>query len=182
MTTIDPLRDRNRRFAETGAHVGATIYPQQDAYVITCLDPRVDPAAFLQLELGDAAVVRNAGGRVTDEVLSDLAYISHLSANRLKPEGPLFEVAVIHHNQCGTHFLADPAFRQEVTAAIGTDDATVAAMAVTDPERTVRIDVARVRASAVLSDRLTVSGHVYDVTTGILTTIVPAVAIGTGDA
>ena len=79
--------------------------------MITCLDPRTDPSAFLELGLGDAIVVRNAGGRVSPDVLTDLAYIGYLSA-RVNPAGARFEVAVIHHTDCGTHFLADADFRR----------------------------------------------------------------------
>ena len=79
--------------------------------MITCLDPRVDPAHFLGLGLSDAMVVRNVGGRVTPEVINDVAFIGQLAENAL-PDGPLFEVAVIHHTQCGTGALADDTFRR----------------------------------------------------------------------
>ncbi len=111
MADIDPLLDRNKHFATTQAYQGAPIYSRRGVCVITCLDPRTDPAEFLELELGDAAVIRNAGGRVTPAVIDDLAFITYLSEAVLKPEGPLFEVAVIHHNKCGTSFLADADFR-----------------------------------------------------------------------
>jgi carbonic anhydrase len=142
--------------------------------VITCLDPRTDPAAFLELELGDAAVIRNAGGRVTRAVIDDLAFISYLSETTLKPEGPMFEVAVIHHNKCGTSFLADADFRRNFATHVGGDEATLATKAVTDPVQTVRHDVELLRSSTVLSPKIRVSGHVYDVDTGVVTTIVPA--------
>jgi carbonic anhydrase len=173
MAYIDPLLRRNKDFAATGAHEGASIVARHPVYLITCLDPRTDPSAFLQLELGDAMVIRNAGGRVSPDVLKDLAYIGYL-ANTLVPGGPRFEVAVVHHNQCGTHFLADDEFRRGFAELIGGDDAALAREAVTDPEQTVRFDVELLRSAIVLPDTITVSGHVYDVTTGLVTTIVPA--------
>src|SRR5580700_148454 len=109
MAHIDPLLRRNRDFAATGAHERASIVARFPVYVITCLDPRTDPSAFLGLEVGDAMVIRNAGGRVSPDVLKDLAYIGYL-AGKLVPVGPRFEVAVVHHNECGTHFLADEDF------------------------------------------------------------------------
>jgi len=172
MANIDPLLRRNKDFAATGAHEAASIVAKYPVYVITCLDPRTDPSAFLGLELGDAMVIRNAGGRVTPGVLKDLAYIGYLSRT-LVPGGPRFEVAVVHHTQCGTHFLADENFRRGFADLIGGDDAALAAEAVTDPEQTVRFDVELLRSAAVLPDTITVSGHVYDVTTGLVTTIVP---------
>ena len=61
--------------------------------MITCLDPRTDPASFLGIGLGDAVVLRNVGGRVTPAVIQDVAYIGYL-VDRIAPEGPYFEVAV----------------------------------------------------------------------------------------
>ena len=80
----------------------------------------------------------------------------------------------MHHNQCGTGFLADEEFRRGFADIIGGDDASLAAEAVTDPEQTVRFDVELLRSATVLPDTITVSGHVYDVTTGLVTTVVPA--------
>jgi carbonic anhydrase len=173
MANIDPLLRRNKDFAATGAHEGASIVAKHPVYVITCLDPRTDPSAFLGLELGDAMVIRNAGGRVSPDVLKDLAYIGYLS-NTVVPGGPRFEVAVVHHNQCATHFLADEEFRRGFAELIGGDAAAVAAEAVTDPEQTLRFDVELLRSSSLLPDTIAVSGHVYDVTTGLVSTIIPA--------
>jgi carbonic anhydrase len=173
MAHVDPLLRRNKDFAATGIYETAGIVAKFPVYVITCLDPRTDPSAFLGLELGDAMVIRNAGGRVSPGVLEDLAYIGYLSRT-IVPGGPRFEVAVVHHNQCGTHYLADGKFRRGFADLIGGDEAALAAEAVTDPEQTVRSDVELLRSAAVLPDTITVSGHVYDVTTGLVTTVVPA--------
>jgi carbonic anhydrase len=173
MAHFDPLLVRNRDFATTNAREGTSISAKLKVYVITCLDPRTDPSAFLELGLGDAMVVRNAGGRVSPDVLTDLAYIGYLSGVVI-PGGPRFEVAVIHHTDCGTHFLADKDFRRGFAALIGGDDATLAAEAVVHPEQTVRADVDLLRSSTILPATITVSGHVYDVNTGLITTIVPA--------
>jgi carbonic anhydrase len=174
MAHIDPLMQRNKDFAAAGAHEAATIVAKFPVYVITCLDPRTDPSAFLGL--GDAMVIRNAGGRVSPDVLKDLAYIGYLSRT-IVPGGPRFEVAVVHHNQCGTHYLADGKFRRGFAELIGGDEAALAAQAVTDPEQTVRSDVELLRSAAVLPDTITISGHVYDVTTGLVTTVVPAAPV-----
>jgi carbonic anhydrase len=173
LANIDQLLQRNKDLAATCAHKEASIIARHPVYVITCLDPRTDPSAFLGLQLGDAMVVRNAGGRVSADVLKDLAYIGYLSRT-LVPGGPRFEVAVVHHTQCGTRFLADDKFRRGFADLIGGDDAALAREAVTDPEQTVRFDVELLCSAAVLPDTITVSGHVYDVTTGLVTTIIPA--------
>jgi len=162
--------ERNRAFAAAGGHEGAVVFPTLGLFVITCLDPRVDPAHFLGLGLSDAMVVRNVGGRVTPEVINDVAFISQLGEN-VVPEGPLFEVAVIHHTQCGTGALADDAFRHRYAERIGADESTLLEHAVLDPVATVAHDVALLRTASAISPRVTVSGHVYDVVTGLVETV-----------
>ncbi len=175
MTTanVDPALERNRAFAAAGGHQGAVVFPNLRLFVITCLDPRVDPAHFLGLGLSDAMVVRNVGGRVTPEVINDVAFIGQLAENML-PDGPLFEVAVIHHTECATAALADDAFRRRYAERIGVEQATLREHVVLDPAATVRRDVERLRSAPPISPRVTVSGHVYDVVTGLVETALPA--------
>jgi carbonic anhydrase len=170
---IEPALERNRTFAAAGGHEGAVVFPNLRLFVITCLDPRVDPAHFLGLDLGDAMVVRNVGGRVTREVINDVAFIGQLAENAL-PDGALFEVAVIHHTQCGTGALADDAFRRRYAERIGVEESTLREHAVLDPAATVARDVGRLRSAPAISQRVTVSGHVYDVVTGLVETVMPA--------
>ncbi len=162
--------ERNRAFAAAGGHEGAVVFPNLRLFVITCLDPRVDPAHFLGLDLSDAMVVRNVGGRVTPEVINDVAFIAQLAEGFL-PDGPLFEVAVIHHNQCGTGALADDTFRRTYAERIGAEESGLREHAVLDPVATVAHDVALLRTAPAISPRVTVSGHVYDVVTGTVETI-----------
>jgi carbonic anhydrase len=173
MANIDTALERNRAFAAAGGHIGAVVFPALRLFVITCLDPRVDPAHVLGLGLSDAIVVRNVGGRVTPEVINDVAFIGQISESVL-PDGPLFEVAVIHHNQCGTGALADDAFRRRYAERIGADEETLREHAVLDPAVTVARDVERLRTAAQLSPRIGISGHVYDVVTGLVETLLPA--------
>jgi carbonic anhydrase len=170
---IDTALERNREFAAAGGHEGAVVFPDLRLFVITCLDPRVDPAHFLGLRLSDAMVVRNVGGRVTPAVVNDVAFIGQLT-EQLLPEGPLFEVAVIHHTQCGAGALADDDFRRRYAQRIGADESELRDHAVLDPAATVTIDVERLRSAPAISPRVTVSGHVYDVVTGLVETILPA--------
>lgn len=172
-SNIDSALERNRAFAAAGGHQGAVVFPNLRLFVITCLDPRVDPAHVLGLGLSDAMVVRNVGGRVTPEVINDVAFIAQLIENII-PDGPLFEVAVIHHSQCGTGALADDTFRHRYAERIGADQSTLREHAVLDPAETVTRDVERLRSAPALSPRLTVSGHVYDVVTGLVETVIPA--------
>ena len=170
---------RNKAFAANGRHEGVGPVPGLGLFVITCLDPRVDPAYVLGLDIGEALVFRNGGGRVTDEVIENVAYVSFLAEGML-PEGPLFEVAVIHHTQCGAGRLADDAFRHGYAERIGVDEQTLRELAVVDPVATVAADVERLHSSDAISSRVTVSGHVYNVSTGLVETVVPAAAVTPG--
>ena len=170
---VETALERNRAFAAAGGHRGAVVFPKLRLFVITCLDPRVDPAHFLGLQLSDAMVVRNVGGRVTPEVINDVAFIAQLSEN-VVPDGPLFEVAVIHHTQCGTGALAGDTFRHRYAGRIGADEADLRDHAVLDPAATVTRDVERLRSASAIPGRVNVSGHVYDVVTGLVQTILPA--------
>lgn len=162
--------ERNRAFAATGGYRGAVVFPNLRLFVVTCLDPRTDPAYFLGLQVSDAMVVRNAGGRVTPDVITDVAFIAQIAENVL-PDGPLFEVAVIHHTQCGTGVLADDSFRRGYAQRIGVEETSLLERAVVDPAATARHDVELLRAAPAVPSRVTVSGHVYDVTTGLVHTI-----------
>ena len=168
---IEGALERNRTFAAGGGHEGAVVFPNLRLFVITCLDPRVDPAHVLGLGLGDAIVVRNVGGRVTQEVTNDVAFIGQM-AEIMVPDGPLFEVAVIHHTQCGAGALADDAFRRRYAERIGAEESSLREHAVLDPTATVTHDVERLRSAGAISSRVTVSGHVYDVVDGLVQTVV----------
>ena len=173
---MTPLLEHNEQFARTFTPVPLAL-PAAQVIVVTCLDHRVDPAITLGLELGDAPVLRNAGGRVTQPVIEEIAYLAFLG--RRLAGGPVdgdqsVEVAVIHHTQCGTGFLADPGFRREASEVTGVDEAALEASAVADPRATVSADVERLLASPLLPSQMSVSGHVYDVETGRVTTVVDA--------
>ena len=176
-TGIDTALERNRAFAAAGGHEGAVVFPSLRLFVITCLDPRVDPAHVLGLGLSDAVVVRNVGGRVTPAVIHDVAFIGQISESVL-PDGPLFEVAVIHHTQCGAAALADDAFRGRYAERIGAEEPALRDHAVLDPAATVTRDVQLIRNAAAISPRVAVSGHVYDVVTGLVDTVVTAAPRG----
>jgi carbonic anhydrase len=171
---MTPLLERNEQFARAYTPVPLGL-PAARVMVVTCVDHRVDPAITLGLKLGDAPVLRNAGGRVTQSIIEEVAYLAFLGQRLFSvqlTEDRRFEVAVIHHTQCGTGFLDDPGFRQEAAAATGVDEAALAATAVGDPHATVIADVERLLASPLLPPMMGVSGHVYDLETGRVTTVV----------
>ena len=176
MTGMSSLLDRNERFAAN--YSPATLgRPTAQMVVVTCLDHRVDPAIVLGLQLGDAPVIRNTGGRVTQAVIDDIGFLALLAEQLFGGQGgadTLFEVAVVHHTQCGTGLLADPDFRNRAAEATGLSDAALEAAAVVDPHTTVEDDVEHLLTSPLLEPRVSVSGHVYDIATGRISTTVPA--------
>jgi carbonic anhydrase len=176
MSNFDELLPRNASFARTGAkdRVPAIPFlPNKKVYILTCIDPRVDPAQLFGLDLGDAIVARTVGGRVTPAVLQDLAWISYLHETKT-PDADWFEFAVMHHTDCGSGFFADDELRHGFAARGGYDEAELAALAVLDPAVTVPVDVAKVLEAHQVSGRIKVTGLSYDVKTGLVTTIVPA--------
>src|ERR1700743_3887682 len=109
---------RNERFAHAdGMREVPTIpfIPFRQVYLITCIDPRVEPSAVLGVRLGEAIVARNVGGRVTPSVVRDLAWICHLHENKT-PDAEWFEVAVLHHTDCGSGLFADEELRRGYAA------------------------------------------------------------------
>jgi len=179
LSNIAPLLDRNRAFAgDPGARQGMPrlpFIPNLNLYIVICIDPRVDPAEILGVRLGEALVQRNIGGRITPAILRDIAYVGYLVDTKA-PEGPYPEVAIIHHTDCGSTLLADDELRHGFAQRIGTDERTLADTPVLDPARTVQTDVHRVLWAQGISQKIPVSGHVYDVDTGLVTTIVDAKA------
>jgi carbonic anhydrase len=177
MTRIAPLLERNARIA-AGYSPTPLAPPTAQAVILSCLDHRLPPEVFLGLDSGEAPVIRNAGGRVTDAVIQDVAFLAFLAdevfGGSTAPDASLFEVAVIHHTQCGTGFLGDPEFRRHAARATGLGEEALASSVVDDPFRTVQEDVRRLLDAPQISVKVSVSGHVYDLETGRLTTVVDA--------
>lgn len=163
MSNISALMERNKTFASSGAWRNTPrlpFLPFKGLYIITCVDPRTDPADFLGIEFGDAIVARALGGRVIDAVIRDLSYIGYLVEAKA-PEGPYLEAAVIHHTDCGSRLLEDPELRHGFARRTGYDEHELAALPATVHAETVRADVAKILDAPQVSPRTTVSGHVY---------------------
>jgi carbonic anhydrase len=174
MTKLEPLLERNAKFAATDVRRNTPrlpFLPHRGVYVVTCIDPRTDPADFLGIQFGEAIVARTIGGRVTSAVIQDLAYVGYLVEQKA-PEGPYFEAAIIHHSDCGSRLLEDEQLRHGFAERSRYDENMLAELPATEPAHTVRLDVDRLLAAPQISPRITVSGHVYDVDSGRVTTVV----------
>ena len=175
MSDLTTLVERNQKVATTFVNGGLTGRPRLSTIVLTCVDARVDPAHLFGLGLGDAVVIRNAGGRITPAVMEDLGILGVLAAAANQPGiSPMQpELVVIHHTDCGMARLANPPIQQQVAKRLSLSDDEVAAMAVTDPARTVQADIDRLRHTPGTPDALIVTGLVYDVETGTIDQVVP---------
>lgn len=167
MSATDTLLAHNRSFAEDFKGADLPIMPRTGTVVITCLDARVDPAHIFGLDLGDAVVLRNVGGRVTRDVRSQLAMLSVLSAAEGAPGSP--NIVVMHHTDCGTSRFANPELAAKIAAAAQIEQSAVAALVVDDPAATAAADVAQLR--SVLPPTAEVTGMAYDVRSGEVTVV-----------
>ena len=172
---LTTLLSRNRDFAEQFAAGDLEISPRMSTIILTCLDARVDPAHLLGLGLGDAVVIRNAGGRVTPAVMRDLGILGVLSAtfSQAGTSPRQSELVVIHHTDCGMSRLTNPVIRGQVSERLGLSVDDVSAMAINDPAGSVQDDVERLRHTSAMPDNLMVSGFVYDVRNGTVNQVVP---------
>jgi carbonic anhydrase len=152
------LVEANRPYSEAFDAGDTPKLPARRLFVLTCMDARVDPLRLLGLELGDAHIMRNAGGRVSDDAMRSLVVSSALQGTR--------EVAVIHHTDCGLGATTDEQMREDL-AVHGVDVGNLWIGAFDDVDESVREDVATLRASLAGAE-VTVTGYVYDVRTGAL--------------
>ena len=169
MSEVDRLKDANASFAERFDKGDLEIPPARPLVVLTCIDARVDPAASLGLDIGDAHVIRNAGGRATDDAIRSLLISSWLLGTR--------EFAVIHHTDCGMTKFTDPVLRDMILDQAGVE-VDMEFLSFEDPEQSTRDDVDAIRGTKGFPDGVTVSGHVYDVRTGRLHEVVGPSALG----
>ncbi len=178
MTDVQTLVDRKLKFASSFDQGDLAILPRLSTLVLTCLDARVDPAHFLGLELGDAVVMRNIGGRVTDEVIEHIAILRGLA---VVAGGTGFEVAVVHHTDCGASRFANPQVRQKMSQVAGTGEAAIERLAISDPQISVAQDLDRLRAAQTLPNDRVVAGYVYDVTDGHVREVIAPASLREGD-
>jgi carbonic anhydrase len=166
----EDLVGRNARFAAGGAFAGLG-FPDGMLRVIGCVDSRVDPSDVLGLDLGEAVVMRNIGGRVTPEVLRSWRLLSKLGGAGGAPpaDGPP-HLVVLHHTDCGIKRLAD--YPEPLAEFFGIPVAELDSKHVCDPYASVAVDVEILR--AVMPPALVISGLVYDVDTGLVEVVVPA--------
>lgn len=163
MTINNELLNRNQDFAKDNKLGSMPALPTLGVMVLTCVDTRVDPAHVLGLQLGEAVVFRNNGGRVTRAFIDELAALSMMVGRITGEAEPRFDIVLMQHTNCGAQSFADPDFRADILEATGVD---VSETAITNQKRDLLTDLDRLRDATTLPDSLTVSALLFDVETG----------------
>jgi carbonic anhydrase len=160
MTVTDELIQANTNFVETFDKGDRPAPPARQVAVLTCMDARLHPETFLGLDIGDAHVIRNAGGRASDDAIRSLIISSHLLGTR--------EYVVIHHTDCGMLTFTNEDLRAKLQSETGSDASEIDFLPFPDLDQSVRDDVQRITASPFIPGGIPVRGFVYDVQTGRL--------------
>ncbi len=169
-TVVDDLRRRNGEFADRHDVSGLPLLPTGRTIIVGCVDPRVDPAVVLGVQLGEAAVIRNIGGRITTSTLRTLALLAAIARSGGTQPGAGWNLVVVHHTDCGITRLLD--YPEALAAELGVSPEALTRESITDPRASLAVDLAALRANPLLPPGLIVSGLLYDTDTGRLETVV----------
>lgn len=172
LNVIDSLIQRNTAFASSGFTPDLKMMPLRKTIVIGCADPRVDPFEIFKLAPGEAAVIRNVGGRLDPATLETMALLRAV-VNALGGEiGPGWNLIVLHHTDCGIKHCLTHA-PQLLAKHLNVASSNLDSMAITDPYAAIVLDVAALKANPKAPGGALVTGLVYDVTTGRVEVVVP---------
>ena len=159
MTVTDELLENNAEFARNFSKGDLPMPPGKGLAVVACMDARLDVYALLGLQEGEAHVIRNAGGVVTEDVIRSLAISQRLLGTQ--------EIILIHHTDCGMLTFTDDQVKADIEADTGLRP-HFALEAFSDLERDIRQSIARIKASPFIPNKDSVRGFVYEVETGKL--------------
>jgi len=189
MSVLDEVLQANEEYASSfGSKADLGLPPARGFAILTCMDARLDPAKYAGLSEGDAHVIRNAGGRASDDAIRSLVISYKLLGTK--------EWFVIHHTNCGMEFFTDDVMRQLLassleTAELGPDGFQdvgqgpgspearyIDWLTMTDNAAGLADDVARIRAHPLVPGRIPIHGYIYDVTSGRLVEVPEATKAG----
>jgi carbonic anhydrase len=189
MPVLDEVLSANDQYAASfGAKSELALPPARQFAILTCMDARLDPAKYAGLSEGDAHVIRNAGGRASDDAIRSLVISYKLLGTR--------EWFVIHHTNCGMEFFSDEVMRgllaqsletaqlgpdgfHDIGSGPGSNEANyIDWLTISDKEQSVVEDVTRIRAHPLVPGRIPIYGYLYDVKTGRLIEIPAATRAG----
>jgi len=160
MSEVQEFQKANAAYASSFNKGNLPMPPGRRVAVLTCMDARLDPARFLGLEEGDAHVIRNAGGRASDDAIRSITISEQLLGTN--------EVVVIHHTDCGMLTFSNADLRKKLKQELNADAEHVDFLPFKDLEQSVRDDVATIKNSPFIPKNIEVSGFIYDVRSGRL--------------
>lgn len=160
MTVFDEMLTHNEKYAQRFDLGHLQTPPVRKLVILTCMDSRMDLEQLLGLRVGDAHMIRNAGGLATDDVVRSLILSTHLLGTR--------SIAIIQHTECGLMSITDEEFRWRLSTSTGKDASHLRFHAFRDLDQNVHEQVARVRRDPFLPKQIEVRGFVYDVKRGKL--------------
>jgi carbonic anhydrase len=164
MADFDDLLAANRTFADSFSLAGFDGIARAGVAMVTCMDSRIDPLNMIGLKAGDAKILRNPGGRVTDQALVALV----LGANLLNVD----RILVVEHTRCAMASSTEDELKQRLATSAGRDADWMTLGAIVDQRRTIEADVIRVKTHPLIDDSVSVGGFLYDVDSGLLEPIV----------
>jgi carbonic anhydrase len=160
----DELIDRNAQFVSQFADAGLALAPKRHLAIVACMDSRMDIFQMLGLAHGDAHIIRNAGGVVTDDVIRSLVVSQRLLNTQ--------EIILIHHTNCGLQTISEDGFKKQIEDECGIKPGW-AIEAFSDPFDAVRQSMNRLHHSPFVVFKDHIRGFVYDVETGKLNEVDP---------
>ena len=165
MSAFDDVLSANAAYAERFVHTGRPGSAARGLAVVTCMDSRISPLFMLGLSEGDAKIMRNAGARVTGDVLRTLVLAAHLLG--------VERVMVVAHTDCRMASVSDEQVHAAIAESAGIDTRSLAFETIGDQRATLAGDVQRIRSSPYLPAGMPVIGCLYDVRTGLIEVAVP---------
>jgi carbonic anhydrase len=157
---FDELMEHNKAYAKRFDLGHLQTPPVKKLVILTCMDSRMDLEQLLGLSVGDAHMIRNAGGLATEDAIRSLILSTHLLGTRA--------IAVIQHTQCGLMAITDDEFRRRLSSDTGSDASRLQFHAFRDIDQNIAQNVLRIRRNPFLPSEIQVRGYAYDVTTGAL--------------
>lgn len=164
MSYFEKFLTTNRAYADFHGSAHLPLKPKTQVAIVTCMDSRLHVAPALGLALGDAHILRNAGGRVTEDMIRSLVISQQQMGTR--------EIVVLHHTDCGAQTFRNEDFARHIHKELGVDVTGQDFLPFSDVEESVREDMAILRNSPLIPDDVIISGAVYDVDTGLMTEVI----------
>ena len=158
MSYFENFLKANQAYVELHGDLHLSIKPKTKVAIVTCMDSRLHVAPALGLALGDAHILRNAGGRVTNDMIRSLVISQQQMGTR--------EIVVLHHTDCGAQTFNNEDFQEHLKCELGVDVSGQDFLPFQDIDESVREDMKLLRECPLIPDDVIISGAVYDVDTG----------------